>query len=125
MANRALLLYRSLLRTHKKYLPAEMRELGNSYIKNEFKLHKTARPDETEQFFVEWEKYREQILVTARAQESRSSGLLDESSGKAGEGGAKVFDFGMDLPSGAELSSEQREQLKKLKEEAMKTGTSE
>jgi hypothetical protein len=115
MANRALPLYRSLLRVHKKHLPVAMKELGNTYIKSEFRLHKSAKPEQAEQFFQEWEKYREQILSTARAHDSRSSGSLDDSS-------SAVFDFGVDLPLDAELSEEQREQLKQLREEATRAG---
>lgn len=120
MANRALTLYRSLLRVHKKHLPVEMRELGDTYIKSEFRLHKTAKPEQAEKFFEEWENYRSQILMTARAQESRSSGSLDDKSG--GGSGSTVFDFGVDLPPDAELSEEQREQLQQLREEATKAG---
>jgi hypothetical protein len=121
MANRALVLYRSLLRVHKKYLPVSMKLLGNTYIKSEFQLHKSAKPEQAEQFFQEWEKYREQILMTARAHDSRSSGSLDDSSKSAG-GSTAVFDFGMDLPLDADLSEEQREQLKQLREEATRAG---
>ena len=32
-------LYRRLFRTHRKFLPQEMRVLGDSYIKSEFRLH--------------------------------------------------------------------------------------
>lgn len=32
-------LYRRLLRAHRKYLPHEMRVLGDQYIKSEFRLH--------------------------------------------------------------------------------------
>ncbi|KAG5957054.1 hypothetical protein E4U58_006306, partial [Claviceps cyperi] len=35
-----LLLYRRLLRAHRKYLPAEMRLLGDEYVKAEFRLHR-------------------------------------------------------------------------------------
>jgi hypothetical protein len=118
MANRALPLYRSLLRVHKKHLPVSMKELGNTYIKSEFRLHKSAKPEQAEQFFQEWEKYREQILSTARAHDSRSSGSLDDSSKTS----SAVFDFGMDLSLDVELSEEQREQLKQLREEATRAG---
>jgi hypothetical protein len=121
MANRALPLYRSLLRVHKKHLPVSMKELGNTYIKSEFRLHKAAKPDQAEEFFQEWEKYREQILSTARAHDSRSSGSLDGSSKTAG-GSTAVFNFGMDLSLEVELSEEQREQLKQLREEATRAG---
>ena len=33
-------LYRRLLRTHRKFLPTDMRVLGDQYIKDEFRLHK-------------------------------------------------------------------------------------
>lgn len=33
-------LYRRLLRAHRKYLPAEMRLLGDEYIKAEFRAHR-------------------------------------------------------------------------------------
>jgi hypothetical protein len=121
MANRALSLYRSLLRVHKKYLPVEMKELGDTYIKSEFRLHKSAKPEQADQFCKEWTEYREEILMTARAIESRSSGSLDDSSKSAG-GSQAVFDFGKNLPSDADLSEEQREQLEKLREEATRTG---
>lgn len=34
-------LYRRLLRAHRKYLPAEMRVLGDQYIKAEFRAHRS------------------------------------------------------------------------------------
>lgn len=33
-------LYRRLLRTHRKFLPPEMRVLGDEYIKSEFRAHR-------------------------------------------------------------------------------------
>ena len=33
-------LYRRLLRAHRKYLPSEMRVLGDEYIKAEFRAHR-------------------------------------------------------------------------------------
>jgi hypothetical protein len=33
-------LYRRLLRAHRKYLPAEMRLLGDEYVKAEFRAHR-------------------------------------------------------------------------------------
>lgn len=35
-------LYRRLLRAHRKHLPAEMRILGDEYIKAEFRAHRKA-----------------------------------------------------------------------------------
>jgi hypothetical protein len=98
-----------------------MKELGNTYIKSEFRLHKGAKPDQAEQFFQEWEKYREHVLSTARAHDSRSSGSLEGSS-KAAGGSTAVFNFGMDLSLEVDLSEEQKEQLKQLREEATRAG---
>jgi hypothetical protein len=111
-------LYRSLLRAHTRYLPNEMRELGDAYIKAEFKLHRTVtKPEQLDNFFNEWEAYLDQVVMTARAKESISTGSLDAD--KATE---SVFSFGKDLPQNLDLSTEQAEQLKKLREEATSGG---
>lgn len=34
-------LYKRLLRTHRKFLPAEMRVLGDEYVKREFRSHRS------------------------------------------------------------------------------------
>lgn len=33
-------LYRRILKAHRKYLPAEMRLLGDEYVKSEFRAHR-------------------------------------------------------------------------------------
>ena len=116
VAARAASLYRSLLRAHKKHLPVAMKELGDAYVKSEFRLHKKAtQPQHIQRFMTEWEGYLEQILVTARNQEHAR---LTESS-DAAKGGS-IFQFGADLPPDTELSDEQFAQLEKLREEASK-----
>jgi hypothetical protein len=95
-----------------------MRELGDAYIKAEFRLHRTVtKPEQLDNFFNEWEFYLDQIVMTARAKESISTGALDED--KATE---SVFSFGKELPQNLDLSAEQAEQLKQLKEEATSRG---
>mmetsp|Transcript_10912 Transcript_10912/g.14445 ORF Transcript_10912/g.14445 Transcript_10912/m.14445 type:complete len:124 (-) Transcript_10912:210-581(-) len=115
-SNRASSLYRSLFRAHKKYLPGEMRALGDTYIKAEFKLHKKAAPEQTSVFFVEWDKYLAQLVQQgeqARNQESLSAvGNLDQDQERT------VREFGQDLPSDLELTEEQTTQLDKLRAEA-------
>lgn len=54
-------LYKLIFRLHKS-LPQEMRELGNNYARNEFKLHKTASPEHTKIFLTEWAVRIESIL---------------------------------------------------------------
>ena len=123
---RATSLYRSILRAHQRHLPNEMRSIGDAYVKSEFKLHKKAsKPEQIEQFFEEWKKYLDQILMTARAKESASVGSIGGNGGGGAQKGqqqqsSSVFAFGSDLPPDVELSDEQRAQLEKLKEEAGK-----
>ena len=70
----ALGLYRSILREHKNRLPVEMRILGDEYVRNEFKLHKTASEEQVQKFSVAWNNY----LRTLRKQSSRYGRDLDE-----------------------------------------------
>jgi hypothetical protein len=115
----ALLLYRNILQAHKKHLPTEMKELGDSYVKSEFRLHKTSKkPEQVEQFFTAWDEYLNQILKTARVQESFSTGALDDRSGPTGDRPSATRTFGKDLPPDLELSGEQMDQLETLKKEA-------
>ena len=111
---RAVNLYRALRRAHKNHLPSRhMRDLGDAYIRNEFKLHtsKTTtappNPQVVQQFFTAWEQYLEQILQTGRAREIRQAN---------NESDMNVA-FGKDLPHHIELSPEQKAQLEKLRKE--------
>jgi Complex1_LYR-like len=135
--NKASTLYRSILRAHKKFLPTDMKQLGDVYVKSEFRLHKNAKLDQSQQFFIEWENYLHQITITARAQEmTRSVGALSQSERQQQQqyrpsvttsssslplGQDSIFQFGKDLPHDLELSEEQIRQLEKLRDEAMKT----
>jgi len=58
-------LYRNILREHKRKLPYEMREIGDSFVKHEFKLHKTAKATFVPKFVNSWENY----LLKIREQE--------------------------------------------------------
>jgi Complex1_LYR-like len=117
---KALSLYRSLLRAHQTCLPADLRALGDKYVRSEFKLHLKPKTSQAQmQAFVrEWDAYLDQITRTARAQEAVTVGQVDEP--KSGKGG--VFAYGADLPADLELSPEQEMQLEKLREEASKIG---
>jgi len=111
-------LYRSILRAHDRHLPPKMRNLGDSYVKSEFRLHRNVtKSDQIQSFMAEWNHYLQQILSTARAQDSIASGTLDADKNKGGT----LFSYGKDLPHHIDLSDEQREQLEKLKEEAKKS----
>lgn len=55
-------LYRRLLRAHRKFLPAEMRVLGDEYIKAEFRAHRNVdNPVHIIGFLTEWQLYAQKI----------------------------------------------------------------
>ena len=127
----ALSLYRGILRAHSRHLPEQMRELGDSYVRSEFRLHRTATDQEhLRQFHEEWGRYQAQIEETGRARTARAAGGLGDGSGGGGLGAAgtgtgtavegEPFLFGSDMPPDVELSDEQRVQIEKLREEARK-----
>jgi hypothetical protein len=110
-------LYRSILQAHKRHLPQEMRQLGDAYVKQEFKLHKdVTKPEQLTPFFTAWQDYLQQILKTARVQETVATGSLDAGAAMSQQ------TFGKDLPADMELSQEQLDQLQKLKEQASSGG---
>ncbi|GMM28076.1 Sdh7 protein [Martiniozyma asiatica (nom. inval.)] len=52
-------LYRHILRSHRQ-LPQDQRYLGDSYVKSEFRLHKSIdNPIQIISFLTEWQKYLE------------------------------------------------------------------
>jgi hypothetical protein len=46
-------LYKIIFQLHKS-LPNELRQIGDSYARHEFKLHKNASPEQTHTFMREW-----------------------------------------------------------------------
>lgn len=57
-----LVLYKRLLRAHKKHLPVEMKVLGDDYVKAEFRRTKTTdNPLHIMGFLSEWKKYLDAI----------------------------------------------------------------
>ena len=53
----ALNLYRRILRLHRQKLPFQMKEIGDKYVKEEFRQHKEASTEFVEQFLQEWKQY--------------------------------------------------------------------
>jgi Complex1_LYR-like len=102
-------LYRRLLKAHARHLPsAEMQQLGNTYVKAEFRLHRqTAKPEQMATFLKEWNKYLQQLEMTARAAEAISPA-------------SSTIRYGTNLPDDLALTQEQHEQLEKLRLEALK-----
>jgi hypothetical protein len=58
MTRNFLVLYRSILKAHVRSLPVNLKDLGDSYVKTEFRLHKNVQSQkERDQFFEAWEGY--------------------------------------------------------------------
>lgn len=47
------LLYKTILRLHRG-LPKELQELGQVYVRDEFRRHKNCNPKEAQTFMLEW-----------------------------------------------------------------------
>eukprot|EP01115_Flamella_aegyptia_P005943 TRINITY_DN249_c0_g5_i1.p1 TRINITY_DN249_c0_g5~~TRINITY_DN249_c0_g5_i1.p1 ORF type:complete len:112 (-),score=14.89 TRINITY_DN249_c0_g5_i1:99-413(-) len=93
-----LLLYKEILTLHQQKLPYVQRSLGDSYVKNEFKAHKDVTESAfIDNFMLEWKDYRN-VLIEQPVVEGRDISKEDISN----------------------LSDEQKMQLEKLKEEAIK-----
>lgn len=130
---KALSLYKNILRAHDKFLPHEMKQLGDAYVKSEFRLHKEAKAEQVTLFYTEWEKYLEHIERTGRENKAINAGLLDgvqqESSQSIDNTMVKQNttsnnnrQFGQNVPEDIGLNDEQKNQLIKLREEAIKAG---
>jgi hypothetical protein len=92
----ALVLYRAILSSHRRKLPAEHRKLGDAYVKEEFRAHKDAAPGFVKTFMDEWSTY----LVTLQQQEGN-------------------FGAHMSTTQIGDLNEEQATQLRELRAAAM------
>jgi len=101
----ALRLYRAILTTHRRVLPNDLRALGDTYVKDEFRLHKSAKAEFLPPFFEQWMKYLES-MVKLPAQRAKSGEI------------PVGTDMSPELLNA--MSEEQKLQLSKLKEEAKK-----
>lgn len=75
-SQRVRILYKAILRLHRG-LPAELRELGDNYTKDEFKRHKKCNEAEATLFMTEWTKYALTL--------SEQMGLRGKAKSKIGE----------------------------------------
>ncbi|XP_041933442.1 succinate dehydrogenase assembly factor 3, mitochondrial [Alosa sapidissima] len=92
-------LYKRILVLH-RFMPIDLRALGDQYVKDEFRRNKSASPEEVNAFMTEWEKYR----ATLQTQ------VLDTMSGKL-----EKLEFGVVL-SEERLKHFQDEQVGQLYE---------
>lgn len=94
-------LYREILRTHRS-LPGPMKELGSAYAREEFRLHLRSDKIQEKQwreFMSSWEQYVDSLR---------------------GDGDARGVSGDVNEDIVEQLSPEQREQLLKLKDEALR-----
>ncbi|KAM4874709.1 succinate dehydrogenase assembly factor 3, mitochondrial [Thomomys bottae] len=98
-------LYRRILLLH-RVLPPDLKALGDQYVKDEFRRHKTVGSDEARRFMQEWEAYA--AVLWQQAKENK------QNSGKAC--------FGASLPEEKldDFSDEQIGQLQELMQETTK-----
>ncbi|KAI0008901.1 P-loop containing nucleoside triphosphate hydrolase protein [Xylariaceae sp. FL0662B] len=81
-------LYRRLFRAHRKYLPAEMRLLGDEYIKAEFRAHRNVdNPAHLIGFLTEWQLYAQKIEGDSWVGEKIDPAKVEKMSGLMAEAG--------------------------------------
>ncbi|KAM9307517.1 succinate dehydrogenase assembly factor 3, mitochondrial [Gastrophryne carolinensis] len=99
-------LYRRILLLHRT-LPLHLRILGDQYVKDEFRRHKSVSPAEAKLFLEEWQVYAETLWEQAK------SGL--NSANREGGYGASLSEDKLNS-----LNEEQIGQLHELMQEATK-----
>eukprot|EP00743_Colponemidia_sp_Colp-15_P010914 GILK01012096.1.p1 GENE.GILK01012096.1~~GILK01012096.1.p1 ORF type:complete len:109 (-),score=10.43 GILK01012096.1:102-428(-) len=99
LRRRGLVLYREILRLHQKKLPATMKELGDTYVRAEFRAHHgpNTTPPQYQQFMNAWFSY----VQTLRSQKD--------------DIGRDLHDIDIE-----NLNDEQRGKLQQLRQEARK-----
>ncbi|XP_060638197.2 succinate dehydrogenase assembly factor 3, mitochondrial [Anolis sagrei] len=99
-------LYKKILQLHRA-LPLELKALGDQYVKDEFRRHKSVRPEEAQKFLQEWENYAAMLWEQAGQHAQNSSGQ-------------PRFGFHLSEEKLHALRDEQVGQLKELMDEATK-----
>ncbi|XP_043994279.1 succinate dehydrogenase assembly factor 3, mitochondrial [Gambusia affinis] len=92
-------LYKRILVLH-RFLPIHLRALGDQYVKEEFRRHKSAAPEEVKSFMTEWENYKNTLQAQVLESAGRQRGAVT---------------FGADLPEET-LGQFQEEQIGQLYE---------
>lgn len=76
-------LYRRVLRAHRYKLPREAREIGDKYVKNEFRLHRdVTKPEQLAEFLSEWLIYTNLLEGDTWKEQSLDVEKLDSMNGK-------------------------------------------
>ncbi|KAL5961276.1 Succinate dehydrogenase assembly factor 3 mitochondrial [Taenia solium] len=92
-------LYKMILRTHKA-LPPELRELGDRYVREEFRRHKNCDSAYVGPFMMEWTQY----LVDLNKQIRSAVKVGDEGSENVAEYGAHLKEEDLDMFSEYQLN---------------------
>lgn len=75
-------LYRRILRAHRKFLPHQMRVLGDEYVKSEFRAHRNVEnPVHIIGFLTEWQMYAQQVEGESWRGEKMDKQKIDKMSG--------------------------------------------
>lgn len=92
-------LYKEILRQHRYALPPKHRELGDRYVRSEFRSHKNATAEQVDKFMEGWKSYLEQLRH---------------------QGGQVGRPLSQD--EAASLNNDQRDQLFRLKQQTAASG---
>ncbi|KAM6152226.1 succinate dehydrogenase assembly factor 3, mitochondrial [Erethizon dorsatum] len=66
-------LYRRILQLH-RLLPLDLKALGDQYVKDEFRRHKTVGSEEAQRFLQEWEVYAAALRQQVNENRQNSTG---------------------------------------------------
>lgn len=65
-------LYKRILMLH-RFMPIDLRALGDQYVKDEFRRHKTASGEEVTRFMTEWQVRQKPAAVTSLTAEKTNA----------------------------------------------------
>ena len=94
------------------------------YVTNlQFRLHTKAKPEQLEGFFAEWNKYLIHVERIGREKQLVDAALIDSAPQQHGSNSNQTIKrkkgFGRDVSADVAFNDEQKEQLQKLREEAI------
>ncbi|CAH8530360.1 unnamed protein product [Schistosoma bovis] len=76
-SQRVRFLYKFILTLHRS-LPSHLREIGDKYVKTEFKKHKDVKPEFVQPFMVEWTKYAVELSMQIQQSIRNSNNKIGE-----------------------------------------------
>ena len=70
-------LFRSILHLHRLVLPIDARLVGDAFVKEEFKNHKSANKTQAQKFLAQWLSYKNTLDTVPKPEKSHSESFLD------------------------------------------------